>query len=274
MNEFDLKTSLILTIIITIFAVIATTGGLLLGDLYRDNNFVKSAWYANDAITLFVVVPLLLLSIILTTKGYHRWLFIWMGSVSYMFYNFAFYLFAAVFNKFFLIYAALFSLSAITLIWMLSRLKIHQLAGNFSNKIPVRFISFYLLVIAAMVLMVEVSMIIPFILSGTVPETIKLTEHPTSIVFALDLTIIVPASILAAILLWRRSNWGYVLAIMMLVKGFCYGLVLCIGTIQLAYSKAYGHWDPMMPIYIMITVGGIFCCWLIMKSFEQKNLSS
>ena len=266
MNKSDLKTSLTLTIIITTFAIIAAAGGLLLDNLYRDNNFVKSAWYANDAITLFVVVPLLLFAMILTTKGYHRWLLIWIGSIGYMFYNFAFYLFAAVFNKFFLIYAALFSLSAITLVWMLSRLHIQQLAGYFSINIPVRSIAIYLLFIAAMLLAVEISMIIPFILSGALPETIKLTEHPTSIVFALDLTIIVPASILAAILLWRRSTWGYVLAVIMLVKGFCYGLVLCIGTVQLANSKTYGHWDPLMPFYIFITLGGILCCWLIMKS--------
>ncbi|MEJ5963365.1 hypothetical protein [Pedobacter immunditicola] len=274
MSKSDLKTSLILTIILTTLSVIAAAGGLLLNNLYGDNDFVKSAWSANDTVTLFVVVPLLLFSMILTEKGYHRWLFIWIGLVGYIFYNFAFYLFGAVFNKFFLIYAALFSLSAITLISMLSKLNIQQLAGKFSNRVPVRFVSFYLLLIAAILLMVEMSMIIPFITSGRIPETIKLTEHPTSIVFALDLTIILPLSILAAILLWRRRAWGYVWAIIMLVKGFTYGLVLCIGTIKLANAKTYGHLDPLMPFYAFLTIGGIFCCWLIMKSPEQKNLSS
>ena len=62
-----------LSIIITLIASIASAGGLWIKSLYHDNAFVKSAWYANDLITLFVVVPLLIIAIYLSHKNSQRW---------------------------------------------------------------------------------------------------------------------------------------------------------------------------------------------------------
>lgn len=97
---------LMLSIIITLLAAIASAGGIWINNLYNDNAFVKSAWYINDIIILFVVVPLLVMAIYLSQKGSQRWLMVWMGLMGYVFYNFAFYLFGAAFNIFFLIYTA------------------------------------------------------------------------------------------------------------------------------------------------------------------------
>ncbi len=122
-----------------------------------------------------------------------------------------------------------------------------------------------------MLFIAEISMIIPFITSGTIPETIKQSGHPTGVVFALDFSIVVSVSIMAAVLLWQQKAWGYILGIMMLVKGFTYGLVLCVGTALLAYSPAYGKWDSLMPLYIVLAVGGILGCWLLLKNFKEEN---
>lgn len=241
-------------------------------NLYNDNAFVKSAWYANDIITFFVVVPLLVIAIYFSQKNAQRWLMVLMGLLGYVFYNFAFYLFGAAFNIFFLIYAVLVSMSAITLVLQLSSSGIGNIDQRFSKKTPVKLVSIYLLLISSMLFIVELHMIIPFLTSGTIPETIKLTSHPTAVVFALDFTIVIPVSIIASILLWHRKAWGFMLGIIMLVKGFAYGLVLCIGTALLAYSNAYGTWDPLMPLYIIVAFGGILGCWLLLKNFILTTL--
>ena len=67
------KTAFILSYIITFLAAIASGGGLLLKELYRDNAFVKTAWFTNDIITLFVVVPLMIVAIYLSQKGSSKW---------------------------------------------------------------------------------------------------------------------------------------------------------------------------------------------------------
>ncbi len=58
MPETKLKPVTILSILIAIFATIASAGGLLLDGLYRDNAFVTTTWLGNDAITLFLAVPI------------------------------------------------------------------------------------------------------------------------------------------------------------------------------------------------------------------------
>jgi hypothetical protein len=266
-----MKKELFLSLVICLLAAIASAGGLLIKELYRDNAFVKAAWFTNDIITLAVAVPLLIIAVIKSQRGSQRWMLIWVGVLGYMFYNFAFYLFGAAFNQFFLIYTALFSLSAFTMLRLLWHLSNELLTQQFSERIPVKTISIYLLLMPLMLFVAELSMIIPFITSGTLPETIVATGHPTSVVFALDFSIIIPAFIAAAVLLWQRKNWGYILATMMLVKGFTYGLVLCIGTAFLAYNKAYGKWDPLMPLYVALAVGGMLGCWFLLKPYKPNS---
>lgn len=263
------KTPFILSIITIIIATIASIGGLFLENLYQDNDFVKMAWFTNDIITLFVVVPLLIITIYFSEKNSTKWLLIHLGLLGYVFYNFAFYLFGATFNMFFLIYAMLVSISAFALILFLSNIKLHTIDINFSKKTPVKLVSIYLIFIALILFLVEFSMIVPFLTSGKIPQTILQTGANTSIVFALDFTIVIPVSILSAILIWQRNSWGFILGIMMLVKGFTYGLVLTIGTILLASSDVYGKWDSLFPLYVLIIIGGILGCWLLLKNFKE-----
>lgn len=263
-----------LAVITTLLAAIAAGGGLWIKNLYHDNAFVKSAWYANDLITLFVVVPLLIIAIYLARKDSEQWLMLQMGLLGYVSYNFAFYLFGAAFNKFFLLYAILVSLSAITLFIQLFNFKIGNLSNKFSKNTPVKWVSGYLFLISVMLFSLELSMIIPFLLSDTIPDTIKLTGLTTSVVFALDFTIVIPVSIIAAVLLWQHRSWGFLLGIIMLVKGVAYGLVLCVGTAVLAYSKSYGKWDPLMPLYTVLFVGGLLSCWFLLRNFDEKSLNT
>jgi hypothetical protein len=58
------KTPYTLSILIAVFATIASAGGLLLPGLYRDNMFVTSAWMGNDVITLFLAVPILVMAMV------------------------------------------------------------------------------------------------------------------------------------------------------------------------------------------------------------------
>jgi hypothetical protein len=264
--------TILLSIIVTLLVATAATGGLLINNLYHDNAFVKLAWYANDLITLFVIVPSLVIAIYYTHKNSERWLMLLMGLLGYVFYNFAFYLFGAVFNIFFLIYSVIVSTSAITLILLIFNCDISNIANKFSENTPVKSVSIYLFLITVMLLGLELSMIIPFLLSGNIPTTIILTGLSTSVVFALDFSIVIPVSLIAAVLLWQRRSWGFVLAIIMLVKGVTYGLVLCVGTALLAYSNTYGKWDPLMPLYFVLFIAGMLGCWLLLKHFKEDEI--
>lgn len=266
------STAFTISLIIAPLAAITAAGGLLINGLYRDNAFVTTAWLANDTITLLVAVPLMVLSLWFVGKGSTRWQLVWMGMLAYMAYNYAFYLFGAAFNPFFVLYAALVALSVSALITGLGSLPVSVMAGQFSAKTPVKVLSIYIAFIALMLFMAEMSMIVNYLVTGALPETIKLTGHPTSVVFALDLSVVIPLSLVAAILLWKRHPWGYVTGMIMMLKGFTYGLVLTVGTIWLALSPAFGKWDPLLPFYVVLIIGGLTGNLILLKNYScSKN---
>jgi len=94
----------------------------------------------------------------------------------------------------------------------------------------------------------------------------------TSIVYALDLSLVIPAMVLAAILLWQNKGWGIVLSAIMLVKCFTYGLVLTFGTL-LILKKGLGN-DPLLPIWLFITVGGLVGLFILLNNVRSASYTS
>jgi hypothetical protein len=244
------QTAYLLTATILVLASMASAGGLFWQDLYRDNASIKAAWFGNDLVTLVVVVPLLALALRQVQRGSERAYLVWLGLLAYVFYNYAFYLFGAAFNVFFLLYAALFSLSMFALVLGMLQLDIHLIQQLFRPNIPVKWVSVFLLFISLPLGIVEIGQCLTFIINGKPPEVPPL-------IFALDLSIVVPSTALAAVLLWRRHPWGLVLAVMMLVKAFTYGLVLSLSSTLIAGIYKLGPWDPFLPFYLLVALGGL-----------------
>lgn len=247
--------------IIAGLAAVASGGGLVIKGLYRDSAPIKIAWLGNDLVTFFVVVPLLLASLFYAQRGSERAQLVWMGLLGYMVYNYAFYLFGASFNLFFLLYVALFSLSICALVQGLASLNARRISKEFTRQTPVRGISVFLLFISIPLGIVEISQCLQFVLHGEVPEVPPL-------IFALDLSVVVPGTALAAVLLWRRRPWGYVLAAIMLVKAFTYGLVLSVATALVAGFRLGGAWDPLMPFYVFVASGGLMGILLLLRNLK------
>lgn len=229
--------------------------------LYRDSELIKTAWFANDIVTLFVA-PLLLVTLALKRKGDQRALLVWLGLMLYMLYNYAFYLFGAKFNEFFLIYAALFSLSIYALMIGLLSLDLNLIPQNSPFRRNRIWISAFLLFLALPLLIVEVKACLTFIVSGMQPQI------PT-LIFALDLSIVVPTTMLASILLWRSHPWGDVLAMMVLVKAFCYGAVLVTGTLLIT-ADHLAPLDKLLPFYLSLVVGGLVFGIMLLRSLKPR----
>jgi hypothetical protein len=253
-----------LTAFIVVGAALASAGGLFLEDLYRDPTSIQAAWRGNDLVTLLLVVPLLSLVLRQAQSGSARAHLAWLGLLAYVFYNYAFYLFGAVFNSFFLLYAALFSCAMFALVLGLLQLDINQIRQQFRPLVPVKGVSLFLLFISLPLAIVEIGQCLNFMLNGKIPEAPPL-------IFALDLSLVVPTTALAAVLLWRRQPWGMVLAVMMLVKAFAYGLVLSLSAILIGSSSQLGYWDPFLPFYVMVTLGGLTGSLALLRHYKPET---
>ena len=262
------KIPYILSTMIAVLAVITSAGGLLFNGLYRDNLFVTSAWKGNDLITLFLAAPILVIAMIYSKRGSLRAQLVWMGALDYMLYNYAFYLFGAAFNWFFLLYVALLGLSIFALIFGLTHLELNGIHGQIRERMPVGWIAAYMLFVAIGLSLIYIAQSLGFIFTGEVPAIVTNTGHPTNVVFALDLTLLVPFLALGAIWLIRRKPWGFVLAGILTIKGSLYTIVLTAGSLWAA-NAGVPDVAGQVPLWVVLTVLGLIACGLFYRNMDQ-----
>jgi hypothetical protein len=273
MSENLQKTFLILSIIAAGLALVASAGGLFLDSLYRDNAFLVAAWKGNDLITLAVGLPLLIISIYLTLRGSRRAKLIWLGMMDFLFYNYAFYLFATAFNAFFLIYVAIFTLSIFALIYGGVSLNPGAIRAQFRERTPVKWIAGYMAFVALGLTAVYLMQISGFLFQGQIPEIILKSEHPTHVVPALDLSLVVPWLGVGAVWLWKRRPWGYIVSAIMLVKGSVYMLVLtavALSTIQAGEAAFPGE----IPLWGILWIGFLVSSFAFFRHMKTTQIES
>ncbi|MBB5180015.1 hypothetical protein HNQ44_001439 [Planomicrobium koreense] len=261
------KTLLLFSVLIAVMAAISSWGGLFVDGLYRDNELVVSAWQGNDLVTLFVVVPMLLVSLFFSLRGAKKGRLFWMGSLWYMVYNYMFYLFGAAFNAFFLLYAALFVFSICTLVLALLQTDVQEFSRSFSEKLPYKTVSLFMLLFAALLGGMWIALSLSFVFTGQVHESITQTGHPTAVVFAVDLTLLIPSMIVGGVLLWRKNRWGPVVGSVVLVKATAYGLALIIMTAMSYRNTAVI--DPFIPLWVALTLGCSIALVLLMRNIKR-----
>ena len=258
-----------LSFVIMILSTIASIGGLFFRELYNDNTLVQAAWKGNDIITLFIAVPLMAISLYLFLKGSNRGLLIWMGTLWYMLYNYMFYLYGASFNEFFLIYTALFALSGYAFVLGLIKINVSEISKSFNYTKWMRVVSGFILFFGILLGGIELAMSLSFVFNGEIPQAIKQTDHPTGVIFAIDLSILIPLLIVGGILLWKAKPWGYILSSIALIKASVYGLALIVIT-ELVY-RSTGIKDTMMPLWIFLTIGCWICCFILFRNIKEKG---
>lgn len=247
------KTMGAVTFLIVFMAASTSWGGLFLDGLYRDNALVVAAWRGNDIVTLFIVVPLLLASMALSLRGSKRGRLFWMGSLWYMAYNYMFYLFGAAFNEFFLLYAALFVLAIYALIFALLQTDAPEFSRSYSKNLPYKPVSAFMLFFAILLGGMWIGLSLNFVFTGEVHESISQTGHPTAVVFAVDLVLLIPSLVISGVLLWHQKAWGPILSAVVLIKATAYGMALINMTV-ISYRDT-GAVDPFLSLWIVLTIG-------------------
>jgi len=239
--------------------------GVLFRDVYRDNAFVRSAWHGNDIVTSFVAVPLLAYCLYRDRKGSGlRTRVCWLGILAYAAYNYAFYLFGGAFNSFFLIFVALFTLSAYGLFLGLANLDVNEVSRIFPNSASAKGVSIYMAFWGVALGALWIGQSLHYVFSGQLPGMVTATEHPTNITGALDLSMMVPAVLLGATLLWRQRPWGYIIALIMNIKGALYALVLAVSSFLGAQAGIPGL-GAQIPLWAVLCLASCTCCAVLLK---------
>jgi len=252
-----------LSIAIALLTTVQAAGGLLFPGSYRDNAYVRTAWRVNDLITLFLAVPILVAALILAWRGSRRAQFVWLGMLDYTLYNYAFYLFGAAFNRFFLLYAALFALSIYGLVFGLMGFDASAIDRDRLARPSVRWVSGYTLAIPLIFGSLWVTQSLRYWFTGEVPPQVVQFGHPTAIVFAIDLTLLLPAMGLSAVWLWRRRPWGLALATIVNVKGALYTFQLGVLTVFVKKAGLPANLAQLPVWFLLAMLSSLACVTLL-----------
>ncbi len=244
------------SLVALVLAAFASAAGLFWAGLYRDNQWVTTQFQGADAVRLLFFVPLFLAAAVYGKRGSLRAELLWIGLLWTLLYDYAFYLFAAAFNELFLVYVVLFALPIFLLVLAIPAVDVQRVQDACSKRAPLKPIAIYLAMVAFVLGAMWLAQTIGFLITGEVPPSVTDSGHPTAVVFALDLSLLVPGLVWAAMALWKRHPWGYVLGSMMLVKGAIYPVALLGMTLFASRAGVPGVLD-LLGFWLVFSIGGL-----------------
>lgn len=241
-------------------ALTAAVVGLVVDGVYIGARSTAEILRGDDVVTAFIVVPGLCVAAAYTRRGSLQGRLVTAGLLADLVYSYAFYVFGTGFNDVFLLHVVVFSASLTALVLTLAGLDIDAVRERLGRVRRVRPVAAALGILALSLGGMWVSAAVANAANGTVPAGSALVETPAIIHLALvlDLAVQVPLYAAGAVLLWRRTGWGYLLAFVALLSGipeqisYMFGMPLQV-TAGVPDAVSF---DPLEPVILAFYVIG------------------
>jgi hypothetical protein len=222
---------------------------------------------AQDLVTLFVGLPILLASLWLTYRRSRIGYIMLTGSVGYLFVQYTLYLAMAMYNELFLLWVTLIMLSFQVLIRLLvggTRLVAGSTPPSTATR---RFVGSFLIANATLIGLLWLSVVVPPLLDGTLyPE--GLDHFTTMIVQGFDLALFLPPSVLAGYYYLRRKGAGDLLA-----PAYAVFLSLQMTALlaKIVWMAAIGvSAGPALVIIPLLLIGAVSAAYLALRPHRAR----
>jgi len=201
---------------------------------------------AQDYVTLFIAVPMLLLSFRQNARGSISWRIVLLGTLGYLFVTYLFYLVMAMYNALFLVYSALCGISFFGLMMVALSFNRNGLLAVLNRIRYAVFGAWFLIINSLTIAMLWLSMVLPPLADGSIYP--KALEHYTTlIVQGIDLALLLPLSFISGSLLLKKIPLGYLMTPAYLVF---LSLLMTALVAKLVYLGIKGY-SVMPAIYII-----------------------
>jgi hypothetical protein len=265
-GKIILKLSLVLAALI----IFASIYGLLTPGFY---SVETPNWQAQsvgqDEINLFLISPVLIITAIAGMKNKIAFR-LWSGVNLYLIYTYVIYCFDVHFNNLFIIYCLILGSSFYSFLYFLVSQINEPIANEIYNKIVIKVIAVYFLIISCLFYFLWLSEIIPAIILHTLPKSIIETSLFTNPVQVIDLSIVLPGFFLTAIFLIRKKSTGLLLLPGMLV--FCILMDITIGwlTNVTKIKGIEGGYPITIVMSVLALLSGVLLIWYL-KSMRYPD---
>jgi hypothetical protein len=262
-----LRAAYILSAAVAALMLGASAAGLLWQDLYPDGAWARGAFRGGDLVTLTLAAPLLILSLILTIRGSRQAQPVWIGMLGYAIYNYAYAVFGAEFNDVFLAHIAIFSMAIFALACALPNLEM-RIAAQLRGSRMLRWIGGFLVLVGVAQGMLWLVLVLRFAFTGQLLNDIPVSgQH---LVFALDLSLLVPTLVLAGLLLYQRTPVGLFMGTAVSIFGAVYQVNLMLAGVFQASLDVPGV-KPFPLESIVLTVGFVAAAILLVKLHHPER---
>jgi hypothetical protein len=237
--------------------------------LYKHDSVSMAAQaIAQDYVTLFFGVPLLVFSLYLSRKGLIKGHLLLTGTLGYFLYTYASFSFLSMYNPMFLVYVIIMSASFFAFTLSMMSFEITKLPLFFKEKLPVKLIGGFLLFASFVFGMMWLGKIVKPLINHTPPEGID--HYTTLVIQALDLGFVVPVGIVSGILLIKRKPFGYLLASVIIIKDITL-LTALSAMIFLQIQAGDKVRSAVVVLILLLNIVVIYLMLLILKNVNEVS---
>lgn len=246
-----------LPVVLAVGAMSAAVLGLVLGDVYGPDQAAVQMLRGFDAVTLVVIGPALLLTVRSEGHGSTTATLFTASLLAYLGYTYLYYLLGTGFTDLMLLHAPLLTATLVALVLTFRDLPVPSLRDRTTGG-GARVAAGVLALLAVSLGAMWTYAVVAHAADGTLPAGSSLVESGTMVHLGivLDLTLLVPLYGAAAVLLWRRRAWGFVLATVALVAGILHQLSYVVALLFQYTADVPGSVlvDPFEPVILALYV--------------------
>jgi len=236
--------------------------------LYKyDTPIGATGFTAADVITLFLAIPILVISLLFYRRGSLKGGLFLAGTFSYFLYNYTSMGFGTAYNNFFLAYTIIFSASLYGLILALLSFDLKSFASHFKSGLPRNGIGIFRIASGVILSLIWLALsIIPALIANKAP--MEAYYYTTFITGIIDIGLVTPALILAGVLIRRSAPLGYLLASTMLIFTCILGAnLMAAGVVQVV--KGVITIGQAMAFTVPFVVLSAIALWFTIRVFRN-----
>lgn len=251
---------------------IASGVGLLTPDLYSaETKNWQAQSIGQDMVDLFLILPCLVVSALLSLRNNRTATRIWAGVVLYLTYTFVLYCFDVHFNKLFILYCLCLGLAFYAFLYFLvTQYREHE--GLFYSKSTAsRTVGMYFIAITLIFYFLWLSEIIPSVMHNTIPKSVVDAGLFTNGVQVLDLAILLPAIFISGVLLLRGAQFGYIMAPVLLTFFILMDITIGILAVIMKLRDVESNLSITMIMGVFALISFVLLIWFL-KTFKSVTL--
>jgi hypothetical protein len=223
---------------------------------------------AQDYVTLFIGIPLLVISLYLTGKGSMKGRYLLAGTTGYFLVTYLFYMLIGMYNVLFLVYVFLLGLSFFAFLLIVLSFDLKNTSAYFTERLPVRFLGGFLIFNSIAVGLMWLGVVVPPLLDGTIyPDSLQ--HYTTLVVQGLDLGLLLPAAFVSGVLFLKRNPYGYLFAPVYLI--FLMILMTALTAKIIGIMSIGADAGPAIIIIPVINLVTIISVILILTNVKQNR---